>query len=156
MRKQTKLFVITALLIGTWGCKNRDLHEGEGFQMQEIHENVPWHFDRIEVDAIEYLILEKDNNNPHEGFGFMAMRGNTLHAKQDSILVYLKTQQAIQIEILALLSRKSKEQVKEEVDQIFAASMKEYENRINSLNSKSYNNEASRTAAASKPPTESR
>jgi len=33
-------------------------------------------FDIIEIDGCEYLILERDRNNPHEGFGFMSHKGN--------------------------------------------------------------------------------
>ena len=33
-------------------------------------------FTTITVDGCEYLILERDRNNPHEGFGFMAHKGN--------------------------------------------------------------------------------
>ncbi len=33
-------------------------------------------FQTIVVEGCEYLILERDRNNPHEGFGFMAHKGN--------------------------------------------------------------------------------
>ena len=33
-------------------------------------------FQTIVIDGCEYLILERDRNNPHEGFGFMAHKGN--------------------------------------------------------------------------------
>ncbi len=72
-------------------CENRALHDSEEFKPREIHENIEFHFDEIEVDGVEYLILEKDNNNPHEGFGFMAFRANKLVEKQDTVLAYLKT-----------------------------------------------------------------
>lgn len=100
-------------------CKNRDLNEGEAFKPKEIHENIDWHFDKITVDGVEYLILEKDNNNPHEGFGFMAFKANKLMQNQDSILAYLQTIRDMQVKTYALLSRQSEEAVKEEADQLY-------------------------------------
>ena len=82
------LSISLLVLIISVGCKNESLSEDEKFATREIHENVQWHFDKIDVDGVEYLILEKDNNNPHEGFGFMSIRANNLLQKQDSILAY--------------------------------------------------------------------
>jgi hypothetical protein len=98
MNKKLIYFAISVLLIG---CKNKSLSENEKFQPREIHENIQFHFDKITVDGIEYLILEKDNNNPHEGFGFMAFRANKLVEKQDTILAYLQTARVMQAKIYA-------------------------------------------------------
>lgn len=101
------------LLLGITACENRDVNEGEQFKPREIHEDIVFHFDTITVDGIEYLILEKDNNNPHEGFGFMAFRANQLMEKQDTVLAYLRTLTDLQVEILSHL----KEQPLDEVSQ---------------------------------------
>ena len=101
------------LLLGITACENRDVNEGEQFKPREIHEDIVFHFDTITVDGIEYLILEKDNNNPHEGFGFMAFRANKLMEKQDTVLAYLRTLTDLQVEILSHL----KEQPLDEVSQ---------------------------------------
>jgi len=106
---KTILSVILLVLIISSGCENQSLSEDEKFSTREIHENVQWHFDKIEVDGAEYLILEKDNNNPHEGFGFMSIRANTLLQKQDSILAYLKANQQMQTKIYAALNSISEE-----------------------------------------------
>tara|TARA_X000001036_G_C20689568_1_gene808936 strand:- start:2126 stop:2551 length:426 start_codon:yes stop_codon:yes gene_type:complete len=98
------LSVSLLVLIISVGCKNESLSEDEKFATREIHENVQWHFDKIDVDGVEYLILEKDNNNPHEGFGFMSIRANNLLQKQDSILAYLKASQQMQAKIYAALN----------------------------------------------------
>ncbi|MAZ41556.1 MAG: hypothetical protein CMB93_02070 [Flammeovirgaceae bacterium] len=106
---KTILSIILLVLIISNGCENQSLSEDEKFATREIHENVQWHFDKIEVDGAEYLILEKDNNNPHEGFGFMSIRANTLLQKQDSILAYLKANQQMQTKIYAELNSISEE-----------------------------------------------
>ena len=106
---KTILSFILLVLIISFGCENQSLSEDEKFSTREIHENVQWHFDKIEIDGAEYLILEKDNNNPHEGFGFMSIRANTLLQKQDSILAYLKANQKIQAKIYAVLNGISEE-----------------------------------------------
>ena len=100
-------------------CQNRDINEGEEFKPREIHENIQFHFDKIQVDGVEYLILEKDNNNPHEGFGFMAFRANILLEKQDTVIAYLQTIKELQERTYAAVSRKSLAAVKAESDSIF-------------------------------------
>ncbi len=90
------LFSICALVLVT-ACENRSLHDADEYRPREIHDNIEMHFDRIEVDGIEYLILEKDYNNPHEGFGFMAFRANKLVEKQDTVIAYLKTISEMQV-----------------------------------------------------------
>ena len=111
------------LLISLWvftsSCENKALNDSEEFRPREIHDEVQFHFDRIEVDGVDYLILEKDNNNPHEGFGFMAFRANVLLEKQDTVLAYLKTITEMQSHLYAQLSRKSIEKSMAFTDSIF-------------------------------------
>ncbi len=107
------------------GCENRALHDSEEFRPREIHERIEFHFDRVEVDGIEYLILEKDNNNPHEGFGFMAFRANRLMEKQDSIIAYVKTIKEMQTLIYAKLYGVSDEAASNVTDQILNGKMQE-------------------------------
>ncbi len=111
------LFVGGMLLLA---CENRALHDSEEFKPREIHENMRFNFDEITVDGIEYLILEKDNNNPHEGFGFMAFRANKLMEKQDSVLAYLQTVSEMQVLILSRLSRLPEDDVRKLRDEIYA------------------------------------
>lgn len=110
---------IVAFCLILLACENRDLNEGEAFKPREIHENIAFHFDKIEVDGVEYLILEKDNNNPHEGFGFMAFRANILMEKQDTVLAHLRTVTEIQNQILAKISKKPINQVRLETQELF-------------------------------------
>lgn len=117
------------------GCKNRDINEGEAFQPREIHENISFHFDKISVDGIEYLILEKDNNNPHEGFGFMAFRANKLMAKQDTMMAYVKTINDLQTRIYAAASGRKLEDVQAEVDELLLFHLNEEVRELQSLES---------------------
>lgn len=125
MLKSTSFLSITILLLTIFSCENKDLNEGEAFKPREIHENIAFHFDKITVDGIEYLILEKDNNNPHEGFGFMAFRANVLMEKQDTILAYLKTITELQNKILSNTSNKDLSVIQRETDELFQKNLKE-------------------------------
>lgn len=118
------------------GCNNRDLNEGVAFRAREIHEKVDYHFDKIDVDGIEYLILEKDNNNPHEGFGFMAFRANLLMEKQDSIIAYLRTLTEVQNQILASVSRKPLAEVEDNTAAIFNKYLGTEEDELQKLEEK--------------------
>ena len=102
MRKCVFVQVLLLFVI-TYSCKNKAINEGEEFRPKEIHEKIDYHFDNISVDGVEYLILSRDNNNPHEGFGFMAFRANQMIRKQDSILAYLKALGQFHVEIHARL-----------------------------------------------------
>lgn len=104
---------LLAVLSTFMACENRSINEGEEFRPKEIHENINYHFDKITVDGVEYLILSRDNNNPHEGFGFMAFRANELTMKQDSILAYMKTSSQLQVEMYAKIMGMAPEQAKE-------------------------------------------
>lgn len=96
------LFVSLLLLVIVCSCENRNINEGEKFRPRELHDSFnDSHFSKITVDGVEYLIMERDNNNPHEGFGFMAFRANKLIERQDTLLAYLKTMQYFQNKIYA-------------------------------------------------------
>ena len=60
---KTILYIILLVFIISAGCENQSLSEDEKFATREIHENVQWHFDKIEVDGAEYLILETENES---------------------------------------------------------------------------------------------
>ncbi|MEO9871240.1 hypothetical protein [Ekhidna sp.] len=94
MKKLLSLSLLIAALIG---CKNKDINEGEEFRPRAVKDSFEdTHFTKISVDGVEYILTERDNNNPHEGFGFMAFRANTLMEKQDTILSYLRALQHFQ------------------------------------------------------------
>lgn len=79
------------------GCENKDINEGEEFRPRAVKDSFEdTHFTMIEVDGVQYILTERDNNNPHEGFGFMAFRANKLMEKQDTIISYIKTIQHFQ------------------------------------------------------------
>lgn len=119
MKTYIPLIFSAACCLALVSCKNRDINEGEAFKPREIHEDIVFHFDKITVDGIEYLILEKDNNNPHEGFGFMALRGNKLMEKQDTILAYLRTITDLQIRTYAAATRRPIDQIEAEAGELF-------------------------------------
>ncbi|REE02156.1 hypothetical protein [Marinoscillum furvescens] len=132
--KHLKSLILTGAALATMmGCENRDINEGEQFKPREIHEDIMVHFDKITVDGIEYLILEKDNNNPHEGFGFMAFRANKLMEKQDSLLAHMRTIQELQIKTLAAVSRRSVEDVTAETEEIFLRYLNIEQDELNQL-----------------------
>lgn len=135
--KSTKLFssLVLAGVLVVSGCKNRDINAGEAFQPREIHENISFHFDKITVDGIEYLILEKDNNNPHEGFGFMAFRANKLVAKQDTLLAYIKTLTDLQTKTYAAVTGKSLEEASLETNELLQIHLEEEISEITRLES---------------------
>lgn len=132
--KHLKSLILTGAALATMmSCENRDINEGEQFKPREIHEDIMVHFDKITVDGIEYLILEKDNNNPHEGFGFMAFRANKLMEKQDSLLAHMRTIQELQIKTLAAVSRRSVEDVTAETEEIFLRYLNIEQDELNQL-----------------------
>jgi hypothetical protein len=100
-------------------CENRPLHDNASVSPREIHEDIKFHFDEIEVDGVQYLILEKDNNNPHEGFGFMAFRANVLMEKQDTLIAYMKTITDLNTRIYAKLYGTSLEESQQITQDIF-------------------------------------
>ncbi len=117
--------VVLLLVLTVVSCKNRDVNEGEAFRPREIHENIIFNFDKITVDGIEYLILEKDNNNPHEGFGFMAFRANKMMEKQDTMIAYLKTIRDLQARSYAAISNRAIDDVLKESDELLIYHLEE-------------------------------
>ena len=102
------------------GCKNRDINEGEESTPRAVRDNFDdTHFTLITVDGVEYLMTERDNNNPHEGFGFMAFRANKVIEKQDSILSYLRAMQMYQNRMYARMFNLSEEEAQAQFDQTF-------------------------------------
>jgi len=130
MRGFYYLIITVALLVS---CENRELNEGEAFKPREIHENISFSFDKITVDGVEYLILEKDNNNPHEGFGFMAFRANKLIEKQDTVLAYLRSMAEMQIRMNATLTKREIGTVRDEFVQVFDFYLSEERNDLDQL-----------------------
>ena len=65
-------------------------------------------------------MLERDNNNPHEGFGFMAFRANVMLEKQDTLLAYVRAISDIQVKILSEIRNEPIEDTQSEFDEIFS------------------------------------
>ena len=92
-----KKLIIICVAIGILSCENRDINEGEEFRPRAVNDSFEdTHFTKVTVDGVEYIMTERDNNNPHEGFGFMAFRANNMLEKQDTIISYLRTMQYFQ------------------------------------------------------------
>ncbi len=99
--KKLALVSLLAILVG---CENKDINEGEEFRPRAVKDSFEdTHFTMVVVDGVEYILTERDNNNPHEGFGFMAFRANKLIEKQDTLMAYLKTMQHFQNKVYARL-----------------------------------------------------
>lgn len=130
--RRSALFILIIAAILT-GCENKALHDSEEFKPREIHERIEFHFDRIKVDGVEYLILEKDNNNPHEGFGFMAFRANKLIEKQDTLLAYLKTVTQMQELLYARTYGVPLEKAKEIKNELLEENLSEFFTEIQEL-----------------------
>lgn len=119
-----KKIVAIGLLAVLAGCENRDINEGEKFRPRELHDNFnDSHFTKVIVDGVEYLMMERDNNNPHEGFGFMAFRANTLMEKQDTIIAYLKTLQQFQNKIYTRMYQISEDVGQAEFEEMFLSNL---------------------------------
>ncbi len=114
-----RLLIIGILTLLMGSCENRDVNYGSGPNFSEIHEDIHYHFDKVAIDGSEYYILERDRNNPHEGFGFMALKGTDLKANQDSIKAYLKTILDMQIRLSAKVNNQSEESAAEFADDLF-------------------------------------
>ena len=112
------IFLLAVFFLSSSACENREVNPETGPDFSEIHENMEYHFDRVKIDGYEYFILERDRNNPHEGFGFMALNGSNFGKNQDSIKAYLKTVLDVQSEILAKLNNQPKELVDENIESI--------------------------------------
>ena len=98
MKKLATLVFLSFLL----SCDNHDINEGEEFRLRAVKDSFDnVEFAKVTVDGVEYLMMERDNNNPHEGFGFMAFRANKVIEKQDSIISFLRTMQFYQNKMYA-------------------------------------------------------
>lgn len=111
--------VLTAISFSMFSCENRDVNHSDGPNFSEIHEDIQYHFDQVEIEGHEYFILERDRNNPHEGFGFMAMKANKTIANQDSIKAYLKTLIDIQTELLSQRKEMPLEETETVINELF-------------------------------------
>jgi hypothetical protein len=130
-----KIYITSLFFLTLTACENRDLNEGEKFRPRELHDNFDnSHFTKVEVDGVEYLMLERDNNNPHEGFGFMAFRANKLTAKQDTLIAYMKAIAENQKEILSLVSRKSRQEVDAQFEENLNKFLREESAELTRLN----------------------
>lgn len=136
--KSAPIAIIILVCLIFSGCKNRAINEGEAFKPKERHENITFHFDPIEVDGVDYLILERDNNNPHEGFGFMAFRANELIMKQDTLLAYLKSVNEMQTLIYAQLAKISEEDAKAKAEEILQKNLEQQLQQFESLESEKF------------------
>ncbi|MCP4458119.1 MAG: hypothetical protein GY816_08875 [Cytophagales bacterium] len=130
--KSSLIFICTLLFLIS--CKNRDLNEGEEFRPREVHDSFQdSHFAKVTIDGVEYLMMERDNNNPHEGFGFMAYRGNRMIEKQDTTLAYVRALFEIQVRMYAETSGRDIGEIRREADSIFSSFLMEEQLEINRL-----------------------
>ncbi|MEO9967016.1 MAG: hypothetical protein ABJF11_14555 [Reichenbachiella sp.] len=113
------ILILSFVIIALSACENRDVNHADGPNFSEIHEDIQYHFDKIEIEGHSYYILERDRNNPHEGFGFMAMRANNTVANQDSIKAYLKTLLDVQKQILAVQNGLTSEEADAKIEELF-------------------------------------
>ena len=111
--------MLLAMLSMISSCENREVNHEDGPNFREIHEDIQYHFDQVEIDGLNYYLLERDRNNPHEGFGFMALDGRILTAKTDSALAYLKTIMEMQTRLNAKLNNTSYEAAEQESRELF-------------------------------------
>ncbi len=115
--KALSSFIISSIFLLSCG-PNREVSMDQGPGVREIHDNIEAHFDEVTVNGVEYLILEKDRNNPDEGFGFMALKGNLLVRHTDSAIAYLRTVIQIQAKILAKLDTITEDQAMMQINRI--------------------------------------
>lgn len=121
-----KNLCIVAILLFVGACKNKDINEGEAFRPRPIQDNFDdSHFTKVPIDGVEYLMMERDNNNPHEGFGFMAFRANKLMERQDSMYAHLKAMQYFQNKIYAQAFALTEDEAQQAFDRVFAKYLSE-------------------------------
>ncbi|MEP3388023.1 MAG: hypothetical protein ABJO02_07540 [Reichenbachiella sp.] len=130
-------FLVASVALSS--CENRDVNHSDGPNFSEIHEDIQYHFDQVEIEGHEYFILERDRNNPHEGFGFMAMKANRTIANQDSIKAYLKTLIDLQTQVLADKNGSTVQEAEGQVNALFEYHLK---------NSKTLKNETKKVKGA--------
>ena len=114
-----KLPFYLVIIVFMWSCKNKEVNHEDGPNFNEIHENLRAHFDEVNIGGNDYYILERDRNNPHEGFGFMALKGNKIFQNQDSIKAYLKTLIDIQVQLLARRTNQPLKEVEKNTNELF-------------------------------------
>lgn len=104
--KRVSYFLIMLFLV-YFGCKNRDVNpvSGDTLPMHERNPIDPAEFDTVRVGGNDYFIMERDRNNPHEGFGFMGLNPIRMTQKQDSILAYQQLLLRNQIRIIEKLEK---------------------------------------------------
>ena len=114
----TRVWIFLLLVpLAIQSCKNRDVNPVD-LETREMHETIlPTDFDTITVHGVNYLLMERDRNNPHEGFGFMALDGKQIMRKQDSILAYQQLLLENQIRILQRLEGTPAVDLQVEMDQ---------------------------------------
>ena len=113
--------LLTILAIGFLvSCDNHDINEGEEFRPRAVPDDFnDTHFTKVEIDGVEYLMTERDNNNPHEGFGFMAFRANKVIEKQDSIISFLRAMQFYQNKMYAQMANITEQEAQAQFDSTF-------------------------------------
>jgi len=112
-----KLLVILSMIVLLTACgPNREVNVDQGPGVREIHDEIELHFDEVTVNGVEYIILEKDRNNPDEGFGFMALKGNHLVSHTDSAIAYMRTMMEVQARILSKLDGISEKQAMNQIN----------------------------------------
>ena len=102
---------------------NHEVNVDQGPGVREIHDEIELHFDEVTIGGVEYLILEKDRNNPDEGFGFMALKGNLLIQHSDSIIAYLNTMLQVQARVISKLEGIPEDQVMSEVNALLSKNL---------------------------------
>ncbi|MBC6427053.1 MAG: hypothetical protein GDA51_11455 [Ekhidna sp.] len=135
MKYLTLLLIISGLL----SCENKNINEGEEFRPRPLQDSFDnSHFTKVTVDGVEYLMMERDNNNPHEGFGFMAFRANILMERQDSIMSYLKAMQYFQNKIYSRMYNISEEEAQIRFDQTFSELLLRESTKLKALEQESF------------------
>lgn len=138
-----RLVIPIVLILFISSCRNKDINEGEEFRPRAVSDSFEdSHFQKVRVDGVEYLMMERDNNNPHEGFGFMAFRANTLMEKQDTVLAYLKSMQVFQNKIYARINNISEEQAELEFNKIFTEKLNLERKELDELEKDDLNTES--------------
>lgn len=140
MRKSAFILLLLFLL----GCTNRDINEGEESRLRAVRDSFDnVEFDKVTVDGVDYLMMERDNNNPHEGFGFMAFRANVLIEKQDSLISYLKAIQFYQNKMYARMFDLSDEEAQAQFDQTFLYFLEQESVELETLNQENLSSNSS-------------
>lgn len=113
------LLLLSICCLSVVSCKNRDVNPINNDTLP-MHERKPikaTDFDSVMINGEVYYIMERDRNNPHEGFGFMALKGKKIHEKQDSIMAYQQVILRNQIRILERLENRPADEIEYEVQQ---------------------------------------